>query len=212
MYKVILVLALFGSAFSFSMPSFGGNGGMPSFGSFGGKGSSEDKGGMPSFGSMGNKIKSNVNSQMADAEKGMKCVMSSCSSQISACDADSDCKSTEQCVQNCNQEYENNEKEQDYCKSSCASDMEDNTAFQNLANCSGKCMESAGVMPFTCLSGKCSSQWSSCQANKSCAKAIACSNTCFGDEDCMKDCAEKIPGQLASSLFSCVGECMMGSL
>lgn len=211
MNKLILVLAFASLAFSFSfgdMSDFGGKkGGMPSmpsmgsFGNMGGNGDSKDAhhGGMSD-------MMSNINSQFGHAGDSIKCIMTECSAQIQACESDDDCKSTNNCVQECEKNYEDGDA-QNYCKSDCASDMLDNKPFQNLANCQGECFVKGGVFPFTCFGNECKSQWSACQNDKDCQKAIDCGNTCFGDEDCMKECGNKIPGRLASNLFQCSAEC-----
>mmetsp|Transcript_4799 Transcript_4799/g.6874 ORF Transcript_4799/g.6874 Transcript_4799/m.6874 type:complete len:218 (+) Transcript_4799:64-717(+) len=213
MNKIILVLALAGlsCAFNFGghsmdsmkMPSFGGDsdGGMkmPSFGGNGGHG-------MPSMSSMQN----NMNQQMKNAEKAGECFMSQCSSQISTCQKDDDCKETMECTMNCQKEYKEQDKVES-CQAGCASDMADNDAFQAVANCDGKCLIKAGVFPFTCFGDQCASEFSDCQNDKTCSEALACSNTCFGDEDCFKSCSSDVSGKVGQALFSCVTKCVMSN-
>mmetsp|Transcript_36608 Transcript_36608/g.32821 ORF Transcript_36608/g.32821 Transcript_36608/m.32821 type:complete len:94 (+) Transcript_36608:448-729(+) len=85
--------------------------------------------------------------------------------------------------------------------------MEDNEPFQDLANCSGECFVKSGTFPFTCYDNECKDEWNECKSDKDCKKAIACSNTCFGDEDCQKDCSDKISGDIAEKFFTCSLKC-----
>ena len=199
MNKLILVLAFASLAFSFSFGDMGGKGGMPSFSSLGhltGGDSSDDH----------NHGAHSMSLPISGGGDDMHCMMTECAAPTQACASDSACEDSQNCVQDCDKKYDD-EHSQDYCKSQCCSGLIDNKPFQDLANCNAQCMIKSNTFPFSCYGNECKTQFAACQNNKDCQEAINCGNTCFGDEDCMKECNSKIPSKIYLDLYECTNEC-----